>query len=315
MFEAAECLFLYLESSLRVGSDEEGVAVDLPIQREAATGYPLLPASSVKGMLRARARLQQAPIELLGLLGSPAESDEPEPQPSSVILSDAIPLLFPVRSLTGLFAWVTSLETLSRFQRDVAAYGVKVAPMPAPPRLDPETAGVAPETPLLGSKATLVLEEFTFPVRVAEEVGALGAWLAENAFPDDPVFEFWRVRAGRGIVVLPEGAYRYFLMHGTQVVPRIRIDPRTGTASEGALWTEEYLPPETLLYALVGANLPETPPKEIKKAADLVEWVRRLAPGALQLGSGRTLGHGIVRGRWTGKKLARAVRKSPAKKH
>src|SRR5437016_2299514 len=255
MFDAAECLFLYLESSLRVGSEEEGIDIDLPIQREAATGYPLLPASSLKGVLRSRARLQQAPIELLGLLGSPPESEEPQPKPSSVVVSDAIPLVFPVRSLTGLFAWVTSVETLSRFRRDVAAYGVKIAELPQPPALDPETAGVAPETPLLGSKQTLVLEEFTFPVRVAEEVGALGAWLAENAFPDDPVFEFWRSRAARGVVVLPEGAYRYFVEHGTQVVPRIRIDPLTGTAADGSLWTEEYLPPETLLYALVGANL------------------------------------------------------------
>jgi hypothetical protein len=65
---------------------------------------------------------------------------------------------------------------------------------------------------------------------------------------------------------------------------------------------------------LVAANLPEAPPKEIKKAADLIEWVRRLAPAVLQLGSGWTLGHGIVRVRWTGKAPARARKKGPAKK-
>jgi CRISPR-associated protein Cmr4 len=314
MFDAAECMFLYLESSLRVGDDKEGIEIDLPVQREAATGYPLLPASSLKGVLRSRARAQQAPIELLGLLGSAPESEDIEPTPSNVIVSDSIPLLFPVRSLTGLFTWVTSVETLSRFGRDMAAYGVKAEPLPQLPALDAETAGVAPETPLLCRKQTLVLEEFTFPVRVAEEVGALGAWMAENAFPDDPAFDFWRSRAARGVVVLPEGAYRHFVTHGTQVVPRIRIDPDTGTASDGSLWTEEFLPPETLLYALVGANLPDSPAKEIKKAADLTEWVRRLAPVSLQLGSGRTLGHGIVRVRWTGKKLAKTAAKGSAKK-
>jgi CRISPR-associated protein Cmr4 len=313
MFDAAECLFLYVESSLRIGSEEEGIEVDLPIQREAATGYPVIPASSLKGALRARARLQQAPIELLGLLGSPPESEEPSPQPSRVVVSDAIPILFPVRTLVGVFAWMTSLETLARFRRDVAGYGVKVASLPEPPALDPETAGVAPECPLLSSKQTLVVEDLSFPVRAAEEVGAWGAWLAEHAFPDDPVFEFWRSRAARGVVVLPEGAYRYFLDHGTQVVPRIRMDPRTGTVAEGSLWTEEFLPPETLLYGLVGTDMPDAPPKEIKKAADLIDWVRGLTPSAFQLGSGRTLGHGILQPRWTGKKLARA-RKGPAKK-
>ena len=114
--------------------------------------------------------------------------------------------------------------------------------------------------------------------------------------------------------MLPEGAYRYLLIHGTQVIPRIRIDPRTGTAADGSLWTEEFLPSETLMYGLVGADMPESPAKEIKKASDLTDWVRGLAPDVLQLGSGRTLGHGIVRVRWTGKKLVRAGRKRPAKK-
>ena len=50
-----------------------------------------------------------------------------------------------------------------------------------------------------------------------------------------------------------------------------------------------------------GANLPERPPAGIKKATDLIDWVRGLAPGYLQLGSGQTLGHGIVQVRWTGK--------------
>ena len=60
MFDAAECMFLYAESSLRVGSGEERTEIDLPVQREAATGYPLVPSSSLKGVLRARARARQA---------------------------------------------------------------------------------------------------------------------------------------------------------------------------------------------------------------------------------------------------------------
>jgi len=312
MFAAAECLFMYVESSLRVGSGEDRREVDLPIQREAATGYPLCPGSSLKGVLRARARSQQAPAEMLGLLGSSPETEEK--QPSSVVVSDALPLLFPVRSLTGLFGWVTSFDVWSRFQRDLAAYAVIVPPPPQLPALAPETAGVAPESPLLGSKKTLVLEELSFPAQVAPEVEALGAWLADHAFPDEPVFDFWRQRARRGVVLLPEGAYRYFVTHGTQVVPRIRIDPSTGTAADGSLWTEEYLPPETLLYALVGANLPEAPPSWIKKATDVTDWVRGVAPRYLQLGGGQTLGHGIVRVRWTGKKITRARGGSRAKK-
>ena len=64
------------------------------------------------------------------MLGS--ESESGEVHPSCVVVSDSLPLLFPARSLTGLFAWVTSLETLSRFVRELAVYGVK---NPKPPQL------------------------------------------------------------------------------------------------------------------------------------------------------------------------------------
>ena len=140
MFDAAECVFLYLEAGLRVGSGEASLTADVPTQREPATGYPVLPASSLKGSLRNQARLQQATPELLSLLGSLPDSDDK--QPSWIVLSDALPLLFPVRSLRGLFAWVASAEIWSRFQRDVTAYGVKGLKPPPLPALPPETAGV-----------------------------------------------------------------------------------------------------------------------------------------------------------------------------
>jgi len=86
----------------------------------------------------------------------------------------------------------------------------------------------------------------------------LGAWLAEHVLPDEPVFAYWRQRAAQGVVVLPEEYYRYFLEHGTQITPRIRIDPRTGRRPT-ARYGRRSICPETLLFALAGANLPEAP--------------------------------------------------------
>ena len=205
MFDAAECLFLYVESSLRVGS-ERGRPRGRP--SGATGGGDRLSGDPGQQLERGPASpwpVAAGPDRAAGPARLPADSEEPQPQPSSVVVSDAIPLLFPVRSLAGVFAWVTSLEILARFQRDVAGYGVKIAPMPQLPALAPETAGVAPESPLLCSKQTLVLEELSFPVQAAEEVRALGAWLAEHAFPDDPVFEFWRRGPRAGSWCCPRG--------------------------------------------------------------------------------------------------------------
>jgi hypothetical protein len=47
----------------RVGGGEATKEIDQSLQREAATGCPFVPASSLKGALRARARAQQAADE------------------------------------------------------------------------------------------------------------------------------------------------------------------------------------------------------------------------------------------------------------
>ena len=55
MFQAKKILFLYVETPLHAGTGRGLGAVDLPIQRDRTTGYPIIQASSVKGALRAEA--------------------------------------------------------------------------------------------------------------------------------------------------------------------------------------------------------------------------------------------------------------------
>ena len=45
-------LFLYGQSWLHPGAGASTEAIDLPVQREVHTKYPVIPASSVKGSLR-----------------------------------------------------------------------------------------------------------------------------------------------------------------------------------------------------------------------------------------------------------------------
>jgi CRISPR type III-B/RAMP module RAMP protein Cmr4 len=57
MFQAACMLYVYAETPLHAGSGRGLGGVDLPIQRERVTGYPIVQASSLKGKLRAEAYL------------------------------------------------------------------------------------------------------------------------------------------------------------------------------------------------------------------------------------------------------------------
>jgi CRISPR-associated protein Cmr4 len=52
MFDRAAMLFLYTETPLHAGSGTSLGIVDLPIQRERTTGYPMIQASGLKGCLR-----------------------------------------------------------------------------------------------------------------------------------------------------------------------------------------------------------------------------------------------------------------------
>ncbi|HLY31875.1 MAG TPA: RAMP superfamily CRISPR-associated protein, partial [Ktedonobacterales bacterium] len=51
-YEAAALLFLYTETPLHAGTGASLGIVDLPIQREVHTQYPMIQGSSVKGALR-----------------------------------------------------------------------------------------------------------------------------------------------------------------------------------------------------------------------------------------------------------------------
>lgn len=55
MFEASAMLYLYVETPLHAGSGTSLGIVDLPIQRERVTHYPIVQSSSIKGKLRAEA--------------------------------------------------------------------------------------------------------------------------------------------------------------------------------------------------------------------------------------------------------------------
>ena len=65
MFDATRLLFIYVDTPLHAGSGRGLGAIDLPIQRERTTQYPMIQASSLKGKLRATADPASNPQSLL----------------------------------------------------------------------------------------------------------------------------------------------------------------------------------------------------------------------------------------------------------
>jgi CRISPR-associated protein Cmr4 len=148
---------------------------------------------------------------------------------------------------------------------------------------------------MLTGRGTLIIEEFTFPVRQADGMRRFGEWLAGISLPQESAYAFWRERFSDGVVLVPDDIFAFFLQHQTAVVRRVAIDPATGTALDGAMWTEESLPPETLLCGFVSAeDRGHVPPVPVSG----VSWLKQLEITRLQIGANRTLGGGLVRWVW-----------------
>ncbi len=295
MFDAVTTLYLYVETPLHAGVGSGLSAVDLPIQRERTTQYPMIQGSGIKGKLRAVAEEQK--LANVDVIFGP-DTNNAQEHASALVVGDARILLFPVRSLEGVFAYVTSTDVLSRFKRDFERDGKNKAWADELPMLtDSEQAYVTPNSQVRLDKTSVVLEEFSYTVSESTALGNIAAWIANNALPSG--YTYWKQKLQRSLVLLPENDFRDFALYATEIITRVSINRETKTVDKdkGALWTEEHLPTDTLLYVPVYATGSRKNGSALS-AAEVITEVKKLGNGYLQLGGDETVGRGIVRIAW-----------------
>jgi CRISPR-associated protein Cmr4 len=271
----AALVFLHALSPLHAGTGQGIGAIDLPIAREKATGIPYLPGSSLKGVLRDRAAPWD-PKTRFAVFGPDTESASEHA--GAVQVGDAKLLLFPVRSLYGVFALVTSPYLLERFRREA-----KIVGLGTPEILEVQNPGqalLARGSRVLGDGDKVYLEDLDLEAR--EEAGAWEDWLAQHL--EAPV-------KGR-LVVVHDDLMGYLLETATEVVARIRLDDETKTVAPGALWYEESLPTESVLYSLLRTEDSRRKGQNLSAEA-ILAMVKGLLEGPVQLGGKATVGRGL----------------------
>lgn len=293
MIKASRLLFMFVETPLHAGTGRGLGAVDLPIQRERTTGYPMVQASGLKGCLRSEAHAQwaaSAPDDLLAMFGP--DTEKASDHAGALLVGDARLLLFPVRSLAGVFAFATSADALARFRRAAALGGLDVAGLPeVPAPADKQTALVSPGSALLVDK-DVVLEEFSFTAQPDARLAEAGKWLAAHALPAAG-YDYWKTALAAKLCVLPEDAFRDFTLYATEVQTHVRLDPGKKTVASRALFTSEHLPVDTLLYAPLMAT-PARRPNVTWTADDVLQRFASLNLTHTQLGGDETTGQGWV---------------------
>lgn len=271
-------LTLYTRTPLHVGSGTSVEVVDLPIMRERITNFPVIPSTSLKGVLR------QHCIDTLGadtacrLFGNETgEKDKTKQHAGCVIITDARILAFPVRSLAGCFAWLTCPLVLERFKRDSG----KQITIPA---VNGEQA-IAGELVRAGNQ--VVLEEYALNL----QNGDLTAVVNElQALADEPL---WRNGLGKRLVLVSDELFQHFVTTTTEITARICIDPQSRTNTN--LFNQENVPTEALFYAVILCQRERKKNGESWQADAVIKKVGQLfqSPTMLQIGGDETTGFGL----------------------
>ena len=332
MYKVKDLMFIIAETPVHAGSGAETGIVDLPIQRERYTEFPKIESSGIKGCLREAFEAyktfdkEQAKLiecekvkqlkekfpqiseqwkekklkfdEAIFITFGP-EGDEAHA--GALTVTDARILLFPIKSLKGIFAWITCPLVLERFKKELELVGGKNFDFKNFRNLK----NTIPNKEITVISGKVVLEEFTFEVSFNDTTKNLAEWLANNIFPQEDTYTFWKEKLKKDLIILDDDIFTQFVKTSTEVITRTKINNKTGTVDRGALWTEEYLPQDTILYSLVMFTSPRIDADFKKgifkedsseKEAKLVyDFFKLGLPEVIQIGGNQTIGKGFVR--------------------
>jgi CRISPR-associated protein Cmr4 len=280
----AKLLLIQALSPLHAGTGQGVGVIDLPIAREKATNIPFLPGSTLKGVFRDACDTGSRD-KIFG-----PDTNNADLYAGAVNFTDARLLLLPVRSLRGVFAWVTCpllLRRLLRDAQDVPAAGLPGA-IPTPGSDDHcKVAGQnSALTMRLNNTDQVVLEDLPISAIASTEVSQWATWLAAKLYPQNPD---WLPILTSRLCVVSDDVFAFLLETATEITARIAMDDDKKTVKRGALWYEEALPSEAVLASLVVAvNLQAT-------STEVFQTIQSLTNKTMQFGGDATVGRGLCK--------------------
>jgi len=266
---------LHALSPLHCGIGQAADVVDLPIARSRATKLPIVPNSSLRGVLR-QSISDDDPDFAKNLFGTGSKAGD-------LSVGDGNLLLLPVRCLAGIVSYVTSPFILRRYRRDGVIAGENWPAVPECKKAD--RALVVPKS-VNCIDEKLVLEDLDLQAEQSAEAERWAEIVAGLVHADD--------QQARGdlicrFAILSDNVMQHLAETATEIRTRIAIDPRKGTAREGALWHEEALPAESVLWGLMASTRDGA-------QGNLARLPGVLSPGkTLQVGGNAGIGAGLVR--------------------
>jgi len=292
MYKKSALLTFYAETPIHMGSGQSVSYVDLPIQRERHTSFPVLWASGIKGVIRDLAlRVWNNDKDKVETIFGPEEGSD---FASCISITDAKILLYPVRSVKGVFAWITCPFVLKRFKEDLKAVGVKFEHNNQEiqiPDVSDDKVFIANDNLKIQGQNNVALEEFVFGAEVKDEVNKLAEKLMKFIPQNDLTNNL-----AKHLAIVSDNVFKDFVNYAVEIRTRIRIDQALGTVKSGALFTEELIPSESVFYSLLFIKDSFKPNSNMNAENVFSEIYSLLSQNSLlQLGGDETIGKGYVR--------------------
>jgi CRISPR-associated protein Cmr4 len=266
------CLFtFYTLTPLHAGSGESSAAVDLAIQREKHTQYPVVYSSSIKGSLRWFFECKHGDEDMINRIFG-KEGDE-RGGSGQVVFTDAKILFFPVRSSEDVFKWVTCNFLIERVLRDLEFIGIK-----------PDGIATTPVNALEGSAQSAYASEILledFPITANKTMPTeLFNFLTKFADEED---------VKQRLIIVSNDVFKTLVTMATQVIARNVLDNITKTSTN--LWYEEVVPADAVFYTIMRPAYRDD--KGLMEA--LTNSANGIGNQIIQIGGNETIGYGFVK--------------------
>lgn len=271
--------------------------IDLPTARDPVSGHPVIPGSSIKGVLRDHL-LAAPPPDCRAILEAAFGKDGKESIDfaSGLAISDARLVCLPVRSYRGTFAYLSSPYALTLMRRNLLRCGFAAAEVPEipVPAGNEDVAMTATEDSALTHKefgGCVLLEDLDVPLDEGGS-GPAGTWA-------ELIADFWigkedaaqRDLFARRFAVASDNLLDFLCESSLPVIARNALNEQ-GTVRKGALWYEEQVPAEAIFAGVFAAD-DVRQDKTRHEAAAILDAVTG-SPLEVQLGGKASIGRGFV---------------------
>lgn len=253
-------------SPLHAGAGASMGIVDLPIQREKHTNYPCVYASGVKGSLRSFCENENGNItdaakkvDIVKVFGD----EDSNSAAGGAVFTDLKLLFFPVRSSSGWFKLVTTVNIINRYNEFCDMLGLtdcKITTEPNPPTL----AVMVNDQPFDPTNHVL-LEDFVFQKSVPTKIKL-------------------KNEEQSGVYIIDDDSFKHIVTSATQVIARNELKPNKTSKN---LWYEEALPADTVLYSFIKPS--------VANNGELTNLKNAIDDKFVQIGGGETVGYGICK--------------------